>query len=413
MRGSRTWTILGDLMDAKDLIVWALEASLYLEPRRPGLTAAEMVEIGAHFGVGAAALDTHLRGRAVESGRVVPFGVDPSFFATYEGDLRNVRAFDHVVTAFKVVAETAGQRPPIVDREAVIASGTAAGIAPGDLEFAIATYRAFEAVPEAEPRWELRRVKPGAALPSAQREGPAGRKVTRRERYGELVGLVRTLVERRRSAASASAAATTPAAAPPGARVAVPQAARTPAVGESPQRAAAPAASASSSSAAAPVGVGDGVGDGDLVHAFRGILPALGQGRLVSWWAQLGLELRIADEQGAALTRCVLAATLAEIALTMACPRPREARPDPKGKPARWALPEIARAASTIGVDDRLRARLERMHKTRQRVYVARVMELSGPVSDITLEEAQDASEALDATLRLVLAWSQKTTRRG
>lgn len=388
-------------MDAKDLVAWALEASMYFEPRRPGLTPTELTELGAHFGVTASAIDTQLRGRTTVGGRVAPFGIDPSFFATYEGDLRNVRAFDHVVTGFKAIAEATGQRPPIVDRDALVASGAAAGIPTVDLELAIATYRAFESVPEADPTWELRRVKPGTALPSAQREGPAGRKITRRERFAELVEHVKGALARRPGNAPSAAASS------PGA----PTAARAPAAPAAARVAAQPMAAPPAPAVRAPLESfpdADDADGADPVTAFRRRLPSIGQPRLISWWAQLDHDLRVAEQHGAALTQCLLVATLLEIALTTACPRPRDLKPDVKGKPVRWALPEIAKAASAIGVDDRLRARIERLYKARLRVNVAKTLEGPGPITDITADDAAEAVETLRATVRIVLAFHER-----
>ncbi len=373
-------------MDAKDLVGWALEASLYFEPRRPGLTLAELAQLASHFGVTPSALETQLRGRATEAGRVAPFGIDPSFFASYEGDLRNVRAFDHVHASFQAVAEAAGQRPPMVDREALIASGVAAGLPPADVELAVAVYRAFESVPETQARWELRRIKPGSTVPSAQREGPA-RKVARRERYAELVDLVKGLIERRGADPATRGAASAPTAAAPATRTPahVPPAARPP------------------FDSLVDLESASGAGADDLV-VFRGLLPSLGQGRLVAWWAQLSRDYRAAEAQGSALSACAFAATLAEAALMLVITRPRETRPAPNAKPNRWTLPEVAKAAASIGIDERLRGRLERLYKTRHRLNAAKVLEVTAPLSDVTPDDAREAGETLAATLRLVIA---------
>jgi hypothetical protein len=416
-------------MDAKDLVGWALEASLFFEPRRPGLTLTELAELATQFGVTPSALDNQLRGRATEGGRVAPFGVDPGFFATYEGDLRNVAAFDHVLTAFKQIAEAAGQRPPIVSREALVASATAAGLPAADVELAVALYRAFEGVPEADDRWELRRIKPTFALPSVQRSGP-GKKVARRERYGELVERVRQLIDKRPGRGAAPAPARAPA----------PLAARAPAPAPAPvARPVVAPAPATRAPAPAPVvvprappardeevAIGDPFAeepeadaepeseetDGtDPLAAFKDIMPSLGQGRLVAWWAQLSRDLRAADDRGAQFAKALLSATMAEAALLMVLPRPPAPKPDSKAKPPRWTLPEAARAASSIGVDEILRTRLERAHRLRLRANVTKVMEASGPLHDVTIQDARDAYKAMCAVVRHLTAYHLRRQR--
>lgn len=367
-------------MDAKNLVVWALEASMYFDPRKPGLTPAELVELGSGFGVGADHVQNQLLGRPTEGTRVLPFAVDPSMFGTFPGDLRALPAFDHVVAALNEAHRSAAGREPSVSREAVVAAGEAAGVPRVDVEYAIAMYRAFDGVPGAEDRWVLRRAKPTAMLPSAQRAGPAGVKLTRRERYADLVEALRALVERRGTGAAKQAA--------PVAKQAAPDPA--PASPEVPPPRAAQ--------------------EDDPLAAFGAVLPSLGQVRLVPWWNQLAREYRAASDASTALTSCLLAAWMAEAALTIACRRAGIPRPDPKAtKPVRLNLVELARAATAMGLDGELRGRIERLSKTRQRVQSTRLFDETGAWSKLTAEDAEEASATLDATLGVILAWHARS----
>ncbi len=373
-------------MDAKNLVVWALEASMYFDPRKPGLTPAELVELGAGFGVAAEHVQSQLVGRATEGARVLPFGVDPGMFGTFAGDLRTLRAFDHVVSAFNEAHRTAAGRDPSASREAVVFAGEAAGVPRVDVEYAVAMYRAFDGVPGADDRWVLRRVKPAPSLPSAQRAGPAGVKQTRREQYAELVESLRALVERRGGVAAKQADPVAKQAAPM-----APQAAPDPAPSppEEPRRTAQ---------------------EDDPLAAFGAILPALGQQRLSPWWNQLAREYRATSHATTSLTRCLLAAWMAEGALTIACRRAGIPKPDPKAtKAVRLTLSDLARAATAIGLDGALRGRVERLARTRQRIQSTRLFDETGAWSKLTAEDAEEASATLDATLGVILAWQARS----
>ena len=144
----------------------------------------------------------------------------------------------------------------------------------------------------------------------------------------------------------------------------------------------------------------------------RAILAELGQVRLVPWWSQLAREYRAASGAGMALTRCLLAAWMTEGALTIACRRAGVPRPDPKAtKTVRLTLGELARAATAIGLDGELRGRIERLVKTRQKIQSTRLFDESGAWSRITVEDAEEASTTLDATLGVILAWQVRAPR--
>lgn len=398
-------------MDVKNLVVWALEASMHVEPRKPGLTPAELVELGSSFGVKGDEVTDQLRGRAMEGGRVLPFGIDPSFFGTYAGDLRNILAFDHVIAAFADVHRSAGGRPAMGSREAILTSGVAAGLPRGDLELAIATYRAFEGASEADDRWELLRVKAGAALPSAQRSGPAGVKLARRERYVEIVEAVRKILERRSPKVATAAAATASTARAlavpaPAARPISPEPQRPRPKEPDPEPEPTPSASPDLSPDLSPDG-------DDSMVAFGALLPALGHARLAPWWTQLVQDYRAAGRPETSLTRCFLAASIAESALLLACKKAGIPKPDPKAtKPLRLNLTELARVASAIGFDGVLRGRIELLSKTRQKIQSGRLLEGTHPWNPLTPEDASEASDTLTATLRTILDWHQRAGHR-
>lgn len=378
-------------MDAKNLVVWALEASMYFAPRTPGLTAAELVEVGARLGLDADQVHFQLRGRPTDGERVLPFGVDPSMFGTYAGDLRTLPAFDHVVAAFNEAHRTAMGRDAWVSREAVVTAGEAAGLPRVDVEYAVAMFRAFDGVPAADDRWVLRRVKPTSTLPSAQRSGPAGAKLTRRDGYAELVASVGEVVERRAGSATR--------------RDAPPASHDGPAAThDGPADVHAPAAEPPPR---APAG-------DDPVAAFGASLPALGQQRLVPWWSQLAAERRAAHHGGAALTTCLLAAWMTEGALTIACRRAGIPRPDPKAtKPVRLTLTELARVATAIGLEAELRGRIEQLSRIRQRIQSTRLFDEKSAWSQLRDEDADASSATLEATLEVILAWHARSSGGG
>ena len=153
-------------MDPKNLVVWALEASMHAAPRRPGLTPAELVELGAAFGVDADHVHFQIRGRATEGARILPFAVDPSMFGTYAGDLRSLQAFDHVVSSFDEVHRRAAGGDAWASREAIVAAGEAAGLPRADVEYAVANLEVDVVGVDPERRAQLDQLGRGQTRPA-------------------------------------------------------------------------------------------------------------------------------------------------------------------------------------------------------------------------------------------------------
>jgi hypothetical protein len=125
----------------------------------------------------------------------------------------------------------------------------------------------------------------------------------------------------------------------------------------------------------------------------------------------------VANAALAPTTACVLAAALAEAALTFVVARARSLNLGTLNSktfaesPTQWKFEDSLKSAAAGGPDailaPPLRDRADRLNVIRRRIHAGRLLgeNPSGPIPDIRPEEPREAVEALDAVLRSILDW--------
>jgi hypothetical protein len=282
--------------EVSDFIGGALEASIYVSPRSPGLSSEEIQEVASRAGYRHGEISDAMRSviliRVEGSNRFVsepsPFSVD--FLQPIEPDYRSLDAFEFVRVYFRDLAAEVGESMARADRGLIVADGIAKGIDEHSLEIALTMLMlvkhltkhdsgAYACAP-GKLRW---------ALPSAQRANWAKIRMPprRRPKLELAYGIVKDVVERRTDGRA-------PAAEP--------------------------------------------------IKAFEHALNGLDCARFRMWWAQTSGELQRANAETCPMTVCVLSAALAEGALVLIVKRAQ-------GRPRRDFRHQDERARSSAERD--------------------------------------------------------------
>jgi hypothetical protein len=158
----------------------ALECSVYVSPKEPGLTADELIEIGGRVGFADGELRDAIRD-ATQRGYVEQSWGSPRllpqaeitwtlFHMPSDPDYRNVRAFDFVYRELRDTAREVGQHAATIGRDVLVARAAPAGIPPHDVEVAISMLLSADHITEADGAIRLARGKENWGLPSQQIE---------------------------------------------------------------------------------------------------------------------------------------------------------------------------------------------------------------------------------------------------
>lgn len=151
------------------------------------------------------------------------------------------------------------------------------------------------------------------------------------------------------------------------------------------------------------------------LDAFEATLVGLAQQRFVAWWVQARSELRTLSDTQQPTATIVVAAAMAEAALSFVL-RPAQSaglmsRTDVT-KPRSWRFEEMANGTKSGKQDvrsmlsDRARARCLELNELRQRIHVGfLVSSNAGPIPDVRPEQAREARQTLDMMLRDILEW--------
>jgi len=121
----------------------ALECSVYLAPREPGLTQEELFEIGRRAGLGRGEIGDVMSQVAGDTffgdTRIPPRsdGIWSTFHFPQVPDYRNVAAFDFVCDTLQAIARSDGAHQAQVDRAVLVARAVAQALPERDVEAAI------------------------------------------------------------------------------------------------------------------------------------------------------------------------------------------------------------------------------------------------------------------------------------
>lgn len=357
------------MRDVEQFIRMALECSIFLSPRDPGLVHAEILEAASRAGFKEGETRDSIGAvvRRVTLGRTQPrlqlpkddvpidFGLD-----VLRPDFRNAKAFDFLVAHLRELARSMTRAKAKASRDTLVAHAVAQGIPERDTEAAITIWLIGEYLEEKDGLIYFQGGQAPDYLPSQQlAENDHGYAVVR-EGMERVFEIVKDVIARRTDDRS-------------------------------------------------PVA--------EPIKAFEAALEGLGHARFRMWWAQAAGEFRLADPATSPMSVCVLGAALAEGALTFVVARARKlglATMNSKTfaeSSTRWKFEDLLSSAAAGGADaifdQRTRDRADRLNVIRQRIHVGRLMaeQPTGPVPDTRPEEARDAKETLDAVLRRVLDW--------
>jgi hypothetical protein len=345
----------------------ALECSVYVAPREPGLTREEVFEIGKRAGFQDGEIGDALA-QATQEHFGVRYLLPKSKAAMWhifnlqeEPDYRNITAFDFVVSELNANIRTEGVSKAQLERSLIVERAVAKDIPRQDIEVAITILVMSGQLTEKE---DILRLAYGLAqypLPSTLRNQLRGQPV-RREARARAYPLVKDVIERRTDGR--------------------------------------------------PKYV-------ESLDAFAEELDKLSHGAFRLWWTQTVTELRRGDVNSTPVSVSVLAAALVEGALTFVVKHARKLglrvflSKDFERDPKTWKIDDLVASAASGSEDAILNVqtknRAETLIRTRQRIHAGRMLsDFPAGVPDIRPEEARDAKATAEQVVRRVLDWLQK-----
>jgi hypothetical protein len=352
------------LQHVAQLIQGALECSLVLAPREPGLTYQELIEVGRRCGLKDGEMNDVLHranNYATGSRRLLPdTGTLELFMLREDPELRNLDAVDFVLSEMNTQIAEAGGRAARLDRDVVVERGVSRGLPRNNVDAAVTLLVWADIWVEKDGVLSSRHGIAYKPLPSEQRDQPGGaRQVYRREFRAQAYPVVQDVIARRSEGRPAFA---------------------------------------------------------EPLDAFAEQLDSLGYSHFRLWWTQAVRELRQLQPEGAPVATCVLAAALVEGCLTFVVRHAREQdlavfrRGEFERDPKSWKIDDLVASAASGGdgaiLTAQARARADRLVRTRQRIHAGRMLTdfPAGP-PDLRPEEARDAKATADLVVRAVLEW--------
>jgi hypothetical protein len=350
------------------LLQAAVECSVFINPTEPGLTYAEILEVGKRAGY----LEGEIGDAAPQAGKRY-FGVkgivpDDSalaswvFFFREEPDYRNFEAFDFVVSELNTRARTDGARNALLERRLVVERAMAKGISRHDIELAVTYLVMAKTLTEKDGIVRFTHNTGVQGLPSELLRSMGDRQPMRREARAKAYPIVKDIIERRT--------------------------------------------------------------DGRLknvepLDAFGEALDKLNYKPFRLWWTQTVAELRHGDVHSSPVAVSVLAAALVEGALTFVVSHARRLglgvflSKDFDREPRTWKIDDLVASAASGSdaaiLDVQTKNRAETLIRTRQRIHAGRMLsDFPMGVPDIRPEEARDAKATAEQVVRRVLDWLEK-----
>jgi len=358
------------------LVRTAVECSVYLAPKDPGLTGEEVVEVGKRLGFQEGELRDALFSPLVNlrrgSPRLLPevHGFWSQFnFAEHNPDYRNVEAFDFVGKELRSLAREVGARSARLDRQVLVERAVARNLPEREVEAAI-TIMVIDGhlqdndgvvsyIPGRET-WPTA----GEQLEQSRSSGRPD-VVARDEQRARTYDVVKDIIARRTDGRPRAV---------------------------------------------------------EPLEAFAEAMEELGYAHLRLWWRQMVAELRLSDTNLTPTTVSVLSAALVEGALTLVVKHARElglgtmGSTDFQRNPPTWKIDELIASAAKGGdsaiLDDRSRLRALELVRVRQRIHAGRmVSDYPSGVPDLRPEEAREARQTAELVVRKVLDWLERHPR--
>jgi hypothetical protein len=359
-------------MKLDKLVKTAVHCSVFLCPSDPGLTSAEIIEVGRRLGFHDGELTDALRnaqqteevqqffGRGYLVPKQDPFWCE--FHFREDSDFRNVEAFDFVRSQLLDIARKQGANNAQIERSVLVERGTSAGFKTLDIEAAITVMVLGEHCAEKDSMVRLAPGRVSYPLASEQLKQSRGAPARSNELKRTVFPIVEDLIARRTDGRAASV---------------------------------------------------------EPLDAFADALDKLGFRPFRMWWIQTVAELRKLEPTMTPVSATVLAAALVEGALTFVVKHARNLNMGPfrskdfDGDPRSWSINDLVKSAAsgsdTAVLDAGTRQRAEDLIRTRQRIHAGRMLsEFPGGPPDLRPEEARDARRSAEVVVRRILDWLEK-----
>lgn len=358
------------LQQVVQLLQAAVEASVYVAPTEPGLTATELHEVGKQLGLKEGEIGDALPQVATQyfGGRdqrlMLPehaWHLSGYLIFAEEPDLRNASAFDFVVGQLNELVREVGSGKARLDRSVMLDRAQAQSIRRHDVEVAITLMVLSKQLVEEGGAVRFKVGQGGEQqLPSANLAAPGPRRS--KAARTRVMPYVKDVIERRADGRPKSAE---------------------------------------------PFG------------AFAEQLERLGYGHFRLWWSQAVAELGRTDPTLSPLSAMVLAAALVEGALTFVVKHAQGlglavfGSTDFSRDPKTWRIDDLvagaARGGSAAILDGQTKNRADGLVRTRQRIHAGRMLsEFPKDAPDLRPEEAREARAVAEQVVRRVIEWLEK-----
>jgi hypothetical protein len=352
------------------LLKAALEASVYLSPRNPGLSFQELAEVAKRAGYLEGEVNDALRHAGLSffgSPQVKPLEQDATqwvFFFDEDPDYKNFHALDVVFDELNLQLRSEGEARAAIERSVLVERGVAKGLSRHDMEVAVTVLVMSNQL--AEKNDIVRFAQRGGTvrqLPSVTRS--IHRYKTAKPNLARAYPLVKDVLERREDGRPRYV---------------------------------------------------------EPLDAFGDELERLGYGRFRIWWTQMVSEMRQSNPISTSVAITVLAAALVEGALTFIVKHARSTgrfqSNDYEKDPRNWKIDDLVKSASAGGsdaiLDRQACARAEALIRARQRIHAGRMLsEFPAGPPDLRPDEARQARETADQVVRAVLDWLEKNPTAG
>ena len=347
------------------LLTAALECSVYVSPRDPGLTHEELAIVGTTAGYLDGEVNDALRhvGNTVWGVlRIVPTEFETNqwvFFFPEDPEYKDFAALDFVFDELNLLLRSEGEARTQIERSVLVERAFAKGIQRHNIEVAITWLVMGKQL--AEKDGILRFFHRGAGM----RQSPSARRAVHRHVYSKphkarAYPLVKDVIARR--------------------------------------------------------------GDGRPPHpepldAFAEELERLGYRQFRMWWTQTVSELKQSNTSSTPVAVAVLAAALVEGALTFIVKHARASgqfqSKEYERDPRSWKIDDLVASAASGGpaaiLDQQSKTRAETLIRIRQRIHAGRMLSdyPTGP-PDLRPDEAREARGVADQIVRAILDWLQK-----
>lgn len=347
----------------------ALESSFHLAPREPGLTYAELLEIGQRGGFQDGEIRDALPQVVVQtfgggSKRLIPNSTMIQHWAifplTQNPEFRNFDAFDFVMSEMNSIIRAMGGLAARIQRDVLVERGVARNIPRLDVEAAITIMVAGEQLVVKDGQIASKFGHVYEPLPSQQRSHM--RAPERNELRARAFSIVKDVIERRADGR--------------------------------PSRA-------------------------EALDEFPCALERLNYAAFRSWWVQMVAELRLSNPNSAPVSTLVLSAALVEGALAFVVKHAQAQELGVLGSrsftenPRTWKIDDLVLSAAagreTAILDVASQRRAEWLTVARQRIHAGRMLSAHpGGAPDLRPEEAREAKAVAELVVRRVLDWLER-----